>query len=119
MPTISEVITEVDALKSNAFTEQIKADWIIRLEGKISRDIHKTEAVKYEYPDNMDISLSVEFPSDELYSLYVQAMIDLNNHEYGGYENSMAVFNQAYADYEKWYNKTHEPAGAGNFRNLL
>ena len=39
MPTINEVIERNDKIKPNTYEEQTKADWLYRLDGRISKEI--------------------------------------------------------------------------------
>ena len=43
-------------------------------------------------------------------------MMDKDNEEYDRYNNNMALFNEAYNNFEKWYNRTYMPLSKGKFR---
>ncbi len=47
----------------------------------------------------------VGFPHDKLYYLYIIAMMDLANHEYNKYANDMEVYNAAYDEFAKWWQR--------------
>lgn len=49
----------------------------------------------------------VTFPHDKLYYLYVIAMMDLANHEYDKYKNDMQVYNAAYNEFAKWWQRNY------------
>ena len=40
----------------------------------------------------------------------------MNNNEYDKYNNHMALFNNAYAEYEAHYNRNNMPISHGNYK---
>lgn len=55
-------------------------------------------------------------PHIDIYIHYLMAMMDKDNEEFDRYNNNMALFNEAYNNYEKWYNRTYMPLSKGKFR---
>ena len=55
--------------------------------------------------------LLVSTPHDDIYIRWLEAQIDYANGEYGKYQNAMAMFNAAYSNYERYYNRNHMPKG--------
>jgi len=120
MPTINEVIERNDRVKPNAYSEQEKAGWLYRLDGRISSEImHIEPPVQYQYPENGDKALLVPEPYDVVYDYYVQAMIDYYNKEYNSYNNAMIMYNDAVQNYAKYYIRENQPKSYYNFRNVL
>ena len=116
--TIIELITDVDALKPNGYEQDYKVQWLSQVDGRVKQDIIDTheggENVSFSgYDDTtpLDTKLLVPKPYDELYRYWLEAQIDYANGEYTKYNNSMAMFNEAYSAFERYYNRTHMPKG--------
>lgn len=115
--TINDVITEVDTLKPNQISDEIKVRWLSVLEGKIIDEIILThrlsEIVEFNgYTiDDMNTELIVPDTYADLYKYYLYAMIDATNNEAARYANSMSLHNQAWQDYANYYNRNNMPIG--------
>ena len=115
--TINEVITQVDELKPNQISDDIKVRWISVLEGKIIDEIILThelsEIVEFNgYTINdMDTELLVPDTYADVYIYYIEAMIDETNNESARYASSMQMFNTAWQDYANYYNRNNKPIG--------
>lgn len=114
--TIHDAIARVDALKPNRFKEGQKIAWLGNLEGQIINELVLTHAhpgmtVNLVFDENMDTSqnLIVPHPYDEVYILYLQSQIDLNNMEIAKYNNSKTLYNNAYQTLVDYWNRTHMP----------
>lgn len=57
--------------------------------------------------DNVPYETYVTHPHDRLYYLYVIAMMDFANHEYDKYANDMEVYNAAYDEFAKWWQRKY------------
>lgn len=120
MPTINEVIERVDKVKPNTYDKQTMADWLYRLDGRISREImYANPPVRYMHPEDGDKELLVPFPNDAIYDYYLQAMIDFANKEYASYNNAMIMYNEAMSAYAKQYIRDNVPPSFYNFRNIM
>lgn len=111
--TIKEAIDAIDYLKHNAFDEATKCRWLSQCEGRIQTEIllHDTVEVQtYTWPADKDTELLVEPPYDQMYTMYLAAMIDLANGEYDRYANSQAVFNEAWGAFRRWFVAKYRPA---------
>ena len=82
MTTMNTVIEYVDRVKPNAYSNDDKYRWMNTLEGLVSREVHHDDAPEYNLPEDADTPLLVPAPYDEIYHLYVSAMIDFYNREY-------------------------------------
>lgn len=114
---IIEAINAIDALKHNTYTQHEKLQWLSRLDWMVKReivDVHEGEEVTFEaYDDQTDpeTELLVPAPYDEVYMRWMEAQIDYHNGEYGKYNNSITMFNEAYKAFSNYYTRTHMPKG--------
>ena len=114
--TINEAIVRIDTLVPNTFKEWEKIFWLSKLDALV-----KTEVIdRHEgggdvsfnhYDDSTDVStvLLVPSPFDEMYLFWMEARICYYNKEMQEYNNAITMFNNAYDDYRKHYNRTHKP----------
>ena len=119
--TILEAISRVDAVKPNSYAQTEKIAWLSRLDRTIKNEIIDTHAGGdniafdgYDLDTDTNTELLVPAPYDEVYIRYLEMQIDYANNEYGKYNNSMMMYNAAYAAYEKYYNREHRPLSKGN-----
>lgn len=115
--TMNQVIEYVDRMKPNTYSEEDKYRWINTLEGMISREVLHDDAPEHSLPEDADMPLLVPSPYDELYALYVFAMIDFYNREYEHYNNAALAYTSMLDEYKKWYLRENRPESAGNFYN--
>lgn len=114
--TIIEAINRIDAIKPNSFEQIEKIKWLSILDGRVKREIIDThegaDAVVFsEYTEAtpLDTKLIIPSPYDEIYLLWLEARIDHANNEYGKYNNSSMMFNNAYMEYWRYYNRNNLP----------
>lgn len=119
MATMNEVIARVDRLKPNAYTEEDKYQWIATLEGLICTEVMGEEAPEYSLPEDADTPLLVGHPFDDIYALYVSAMIDFHNREINNYNNTVLMFSERFDKYKAWYIQRNAHGKARNFRNVM
>lgn len=119
--TILEAISRVDAVKPNSYSQTEKIAWLSRIDATIKNEIIDThEGAEniafngYDLDTDTNTELLVPAPYDEVYIRYLEMQIDYANNEYGKYNNSMVMYNAAYAAYEKYYNRNHMPLSKGN-----
>lgn len=116
--TINDLITEVDDLKTNQYSDEQKVRWINEIEGRILDEIIRNRKIREdeEIPDevyydeaiDMDTELLVKEPYSDLYRYYLFSMIDLSNEEYDRYQNSAVLFNNRYQSFADYWYRTHE-----------
>lgn len=109
---IKELFDYVDAVKPNAFKDEVKLVWLNEIEGAVQVQImllSPADVVEYGV-DDMDSVLLVDAPHSKIYAAYIQAMIDLGNGEYDKYANSMELFNRFWNEYSAWYALFIDPA---------
>lgn len=119
---IIEAINMIDGIKPNTFTQAEKLAWLSTLDEMIKKEIIDThegaEVVDFAgYDENTDIesALLVHAPYDEIYLFWMESKIDYWNGEKGRYNNSITMFNNAYAAYQEFYNRMHKPLGRRRF----
>lgn len=116
--TIIEAIGLVDDVKPNKYGQETKIRWLSELDGRIHSEILDThegaEETAFDGYGEEDINktLLVPAPYDDLYIKWLETQIDYATGEYGKYNNSAAAFNSAYAAFSGQYHRTHLPKGA-------
>lgn len=120
---IMAALHRIDSIKPNSYSQSEKIYWLSTLDGIIKQEIIDThegaENVVFNgYTENTDLNtiLLVPAPYDEIYLFWLQAKIDYWNSEYGKYNNSIALYNEAYSTFEKYYNRTHKPKNGRKFK---
>lgn len=108
-----DVISEVDDLYPNTFEYMNKAEWIDEIERRIEQEIINN----HENPDKRKKGeLYAPKPYKDIYVYYLESKIDKNNMEYDRYNNHMTLFNNIYAEFAAYYNRTHMPLSHGKFK---
>ena len=121
--TIMGAIYHLDAVKPNGYTQTEKIKWLSTLDGVIKCEIIDThekcnhcnlcsESLTFNgYDESTALTqeLLVPHPYDEVYIRWLEAQIDYANGEYGKYNNSITMYNTAFAAFERYYNRTHKP----------
>lgn len=120
MATMNEVIEYVDGVKPNVYSDEDKAGWISRIDTTFRIDMKgEDKHTRYVFPEDADKELFAVFPYDDLYSLYVMAMIDFHNKDYSGYNNTAMMFAERLDAYKKHYIQYKSYCKAKNFRNVM
>ena len=116
--TIIEAINRIDILKPNTYTPEIKTYWLSNLDGIVFEKIIKThegaetiEFKGYTAETALDTVLLIPAPYDDIYLKWLEAQIDYANGEYDKYNNIIVAYNDAYTEFERYYNRTHMPKG--------
>lgn len=116
--TIIEAINKIDSLKPNNYSQEEKVGWLSTIDGRIKAEIIDTHEDGdggvfngYDSGTSLSTELLVTAPYDELYIRWLESQIDYANGEYGKYNNVKSMFNTAYSDFERHYNRTHMPKG--------
>lgn len=114
--TIMEAIYRADAQKPNVYPQEEKIRWLSALDGLVKKEIIDTheggEDVVFKGYDNLsdlNTELLIPAPYDEVYIHWIEMHVDYANAEFGKYNNSTAMYNTAYSNFEKYYNRTHMP----------
>lgn len=122
--TIREALDGIDAMKPNTYEESEKLRWLSALDARIHREVvmtHEHDAAEesfagYTAQTDRDTELLAKAPDDELYLYYLESKIDYCNGEMGKYNNSAAMFNNAYTEYANYINRTRRPLRKAEIR---
>lgn len=113
--TILEAIQQVDLQIPNRFSLEEKCRWLSELDGLIFRELHQlyegAEGMQY-LNSEADVSrtLLVQEPfAQELYLRYLESRMDDAHGDTERYQNSRLLFQAAYMNYARWYNRNHRP----------
>ena len=114
--TIMDALYRIDELKPNSYSQPEKIKWLSSLDGVIKSEIIDTheggEGIVFSgYTEDADLNtvLLVPAPYDDIYLKWLEAQIDYTNGELNKYNNTKIVYNQAFSEFEKYYNRTHKP----------
>ena len=120
--TIIEAISRIDVLKPNSYPQSEKIKWLSTLDGIIKNELIDThdggDTISFTgYNDNtlLTTELLVPAPYDEVYLYWLESKIDYYNGEMIKYNNSITMFNTAYSNYEKIYNRDNMPKRKSRF----
>lgn len=116
--TAREVLSTIDQMRPNAYTDAEKLRFLNVLEGRIYTEIY--EASRREAGEDTpvfspikegeeDREMSVPEPYTDLYIYYLAAMIDFYNGDSGRYNDSMVMYNDAWDKYAAYYIQRHKP----------
>ena len=101
--TVLEAITHLDQLKPNGIDSATKYRWLSDIEGILYDEVfsgtngdYEGRSLPYTAADD-DVVLCVPEPYADVYVKYLFAQIDFINGEFTRYNNSMVMFNVAYA----------------------
>ena len=109
------LIERVRQLKPNSYPEEMLKGWALELEARVRQEVYQdydrpeaesTATEGFWVEEGMD-ELTVPFPHDELYVLWLCAKIDFYNGEYDRYNNEMTLFNSQMENFCGWFTRTH------------
>lgn len=114
--TIMEALHGIDTIKPNSYNQTDKIRWLSTLDGIVKTEIidaHKggEEIIFNGYTEDtvLNTPLLVSAPYDEMYLFWLESKIDYWNGEIGKYNNSIAMFNEAYSRFARYYNSINMP----------
>ena len=103
--TLGYCMELVDSIAPNGYDESIKKRWLSELDGRVRVELHD-EAIDgvsdFGASTSTNTQLAAPFPFDQMYWMYLIAMLDLANGDTARYLNSATMFNSAYENYAKW-----------------
>jgi hypothetical protein len=95
----------VDGMRPNGFSEAVKRRFLGEVEGKVRVELLGEEPGTVPVMDEntpADTELTAPTPFDQLYLLYVMAMMDHVEGDTARYENTAILFNAVFQSYGKW-----------------
>ena len=110
---LKDVLNYADELRPNAFSSEMKTQWVNEIEGMVQLNVMllaQADAVQYSYAANGETELLAKFPHDKIYWAYLIAMIDFAAGDIRRYNNDMALFNERWSEYMRWYANVYRPA---------
>ena len=110
--TVKEIIDKVGTLRrNNQFSIEDKMEWLNQCEAKIQLKclLMPCVEIQYDYDADADEELIAKTPFDEIYVYYICAKIDEALGEMERYNDTIAQYNDAQGDYQKWLIKTYDP----------
>ncbi len=121
--TVNLAITRTDSRKPNAFSTEEKKEWLASLEGRIAAEVlllapAEVKAILDAEKDGSSVLL-VNPPFDDIYILWLCAMIDMANGEYNKYGNTSQIYNDFYHDFVRWFINEYQPAQGHTKEELL
>lgn len=117
--TMNAAIEYVDNIMPNVYKIDDKYEWLSRLDGRIAMEVLNIDPPMYELPKDADMELLVEHPYDDIYQLWLMAMIHFHNHEYDDYNNVVLMIQERFDSFKAWHLRTHGSGKAKRFRNIL
>lgn len=108
---LQEVLSKVDNIKPNGYSDEQKTAWVNKVEGMIQVEVMELvedDVIIYDWSIDAETELLAKHPYSDVYEYYTLAMIDFMNGDIPGYQNSMLMFNTAFEDYGKWYKRNKQ-----------
>ncbi len=111
MTTINKVLETLSRLKPNTVKDEDIARWLLELDGQLFKELYMPEDTirPQKWPEDGDLELTASAPYDCLYEYYTLAQIEFYQREYGNYNNTMELFNDALDNYRRAYRRDHLP----------
>lgn len=100
--TLLKAIAGANALRPNMIDDSLKADWIYELESEVA-ELMDVELPEMDFPN--DCELLMPKPHDNIYHLYVCAMIDFYLEDTTLYVNDMTIANSAKKSAFSWWRR--------------
>ena len=115
--TVQQMVTKVDELRPNQYTNAQEVAWIYQLEMLIWEMLVKTherpEGLREELGEYDEEHMTQELLAPDVwcgvYEWWLYAQMDLANMELQKYENDMTMYNAAWRELEAWWNRTYMP----------
>ena len=115
MSTINEVLERVQRTKPSNMDDRDKARILLELDRRIFEEITREDEPDHtppgNWPEDGDWELIVPAPYDNLYDLYLTAMLEYWMREYDGYNNTVGLFTEAYDEFRSRWRRDHRPKG--------
>ena len=111
---LREILTTVDQIRPNAYTDEEKIRWLNTVEGRVYTDIlQKAEGFEGEFvpfeEGQEERELAVPVPFTDLYTFFLMSRIDFLNGDSGRYNDTMVLLQNAWDEYAAYYRENNKP----------
>lgn len=120
---IGEAMDGARELMAGAVSDEMLLKWLSALDGQVKMEILDTHEGEHEFAfrgygaeTDLDTELLIPWPYDEVYRHFLTAQMLFSNGELEEYNAAAARYNERYAAYAAYYNRTHVPKTSGNWR---
>lgn len=113
---VRDAIAQADKLRPNKISDERKARWLFELDADFAETM-ETVPLEFTFPCE-DTELLMPYPHDDVYALYLQAMIDFAQQDMELYENDMAMANAAADAAKAWWRRHHPHTPSRPFRTM-
>ena len=112
MTTLADVITKVDSIKPNVFSQSQKRDWIYSLEVQIRefKNLYTDDETDMLFLNDENATLCLDIQWTDIYVYYLMSMIDMANCDVVMYNNNTALFNEMLKSWQKKFRRENLPA---------
>lgn len=121
--TITKALEITKEMMPAAVSEEQLLRWLSALDGQIKLEIIDTHAgaekiifAGYDAQTDLDTALLAKPPYDEMYPYFLMAQVLFANGEMEEYNVVAARYNELYAAFAAYYNRTHMPVMSGGWR---
>ena len=112
--TITRAIALADELCPNAYSDDVKLQWINQIEGRLALEVFLMAVAEvqdnFQYTTVDDTELLVKSPHDDIYTWWLRSQIDLAHAEYDKAANDTAMFEAAWTEFVVWFCQRYDPA---------
>ena len=108
---VRDCITLVDGFMPNAYDTNLKARWVRECEGKVYTQLFLQQPIGFPWgspSDYLQEELAVPAPYNQIYQLYLEAMIHYHNGEPDRYNMTMSLFNQTWHELCVWFGQDYD-----------
>ena len=110
---LREAIARANEMRINTINDSTKSKWAYTVDCGVAEIMHAEKPIE-TFP--ADRELLMPSPHDEIYVLYIAAMIDYQNGEIELYRNDIAVFEEAMKQASAWYRRNHPAKNYGGWK---
>lgn len=122
--TLGRLLADLMTEKPHQYPAETVTKWLNEVEGMaVEKVFNRTEGTEigfegYDYAKDYETQLLIPDRFSDVYVNYLASKIDYANREFGGYNNSTAMFNAAWDEFSAAWRRTHKPKPLAGMRNL-
>ena len=111
----SDVLAQARQMRPGEYSDEMLLGMMHELDARIEREVLRGRYVDYDDLPQCD-ELRAPAPYSAMYKWYLAAQIDLMNAEIDRYNNDLTVFEELYAQYQRYAVRTYAPKHRRNYR---